>query len=103
MTATNPGPLQETSPIFVGMPKFPQAARTAVPPLSNTLIDLVKSTSLASSILVVELLRQAQIAAAPTCKFFTLYGLAAIYYWLISVALSFAQARIEKRVSRFVA
>ena len=82
---------------------IPQAARTAVPPLSNTLIDLVKSTSLASSILVVELLRQAQIAAAPTFKFFTLYGLAAIYYWLISVALSFAQARIEKRVSRFVA
>ena len=33
MTATTPGPLQETSPIFVGMPKFPQAARTA---LANT-------------------------------------------------------------------
>ncbi len=82
---------------------IPQAARTAVPPLSNTLIDLVKSTSLASSILVVELLRQAQIAAAPTFKFFTLYGLAAIYYWLISVVLSFVQARVEKRVSRFVA
>lgn len=82
---------------------IPQAARTAVPPLSNTLIDLVKSTSLASAILVVELLRQAQIAAAPTFKFFTLYGLAAIYYWLISVALSFVQARVEKRVSRFVA
>ncbi|GAB3587639.1 ABC transporter substrate-binding protein/permease [Calidifontibacter terrae] len=82
---------------------IPQAARTAVPPLSNTLIDLVKSTSLASAILVVELLRQAQIAAAPTFKFFTLYGLAAIYYWLISVVLSFIQARIEKRVSRFVA
>ncbi|GAA3678875.1 amino acid ABC transporter substrate-binding protein (PAAT family) /amino acid ABC transporter membrane protein (PAAT family) [Yimella lutea] len=82
---------------------IPQAARTAVPPLSNTLIDLVKSTSLASAILVVELLRQAQIAAAPTFKFFTLYSLAALYYWLISVVLSFFQARIEKRVSRFVA
>ncbi|WP_328823512.1 ABC transporter substrate-binding protein/permease [Metallococcus carri] len=82
---------------------LPQAARTAVPPLSNILIDLLKSTSLASSILVVELLRQAQIAAAPTFKFFTLYGLAAIYYWLICVVLSFVQHRVERRVSRFVA
>lgn len=82
---------------------IPQAARTAVPPLSNTLIDLVKSTSLASAILVVELLHQAQVAAAPTFKFFTLYGLAAVYYWVVSVLLSFVQGRVEKRVSRFVA
>lgn len=33
MSATTPGPLQETSPIFVGTPKFPEAARTA---LANT-------------------------------------------------------------------
>ena len=36
---------------------LPQAARVAVPPLSNTLISLVKDTSLASTILVTELLR----------------------------------------------
>lgn len=81
---------------------IPQAARTAVPPLSNTVIGLLKDTSLASSILVVELLRQAQIAAAPTFKFFTLYGLAALYYWIACVVLSFFQSRIETRVSRFV-
>ena len=53
---------------------LPQAARVAVPPLSNTLISLVKDTSLASMILVTELLRVAQIAAAPTFEFFALYG-----------------------------
>ncbi len=36
---------------------LPQATRVAVPPLSNTLISLVKDTSLASTILVTELLR----------------------------------------------
>lgn len=81
----------------------PQAARTAVPPLSNTLIGLLKDTSLAAPILVVELFRQAQVAAAPTFRFATLYGLAALYYWLACVALTFLQSRVESRVSRFVA
>ncbi len=36
---------------------LPQAARIAVPPLSNTLLSLIKDTSLASVVLVPELLR----------------------------------------------
>ena len=82
---------------------FPQAARTAVPPLSNTLISLVKDTSLASTILVTELLRVAQLAAAPTFDFFALYGVAAVYYWVICLVLSSAQSRLETRLERYVA
>jgi L-cystine transport system permease protein len=82
---------------------LPQAARTAVPPLSNTLIALVKDTSLASTILVTELLRTAQLAAAPTFDFFALYGVAAVYYWVISLALSSGQVRLETRLERYVA
>ncbi|GAA1666221.1 hypothetical protein MMUR_03140 [Mycolicibacterium murale] len=81
---------------------LPQAARVAVPPLSNTLISLVKDTSLASTILVTELLRQAQIIAAPTFEFFALYGTAAIYYWVICLVLSFGQSRLEHRLERYV-
>jgi cystine transport system permease protein len=82
---------------------LPQAARVAVPPLSNTLISLVKDTSLASTILVTELLRTAQVAAAPTFEFFALYGTAAVYYWVICLALSFGQNRLERRLERYVA
>lgn len=82
---------------------LPQAARTAVPPLSNTLISLVKDTSLASVVLVTELLRVAQVAAAPTFQFFALYGVAAVYYWVICLILSFAQTHLESRLDRFVA
>ncbi|MBB5917845.1 cystine transport system permease protein [Nocardia transvalensis] len=82
---------------------LPQAARIAVPPLSNTLISLVKDTSLASTILVTELLRTAQLAAAPTFDFFALYGVAAIYYWVICLILGFAQTRLETRLARHVA
>jgi cystine transport system permease protein len=82
---------------------LPQAARVAVPPLSNTLISLVKDTSLASTIMVTELLRTAQIAAAPTFEFFALYGTAAVYYWVICLVLSFSQSRVERRLERHVA
>jgi cystine transport system permease protein len=82
---------------------LPQATRVAVPPLSNTLIALVKDTSLASTIQVTELLRKAQEAAAPTYEFFALYGVAALYYWVICLALSFTQSRLETRLDRYVA
>jgi L-cystine transport system permease protein len=82
---------------------LPQAARTAVPPLSNTLISLVKDTSLASTILVTELLRVAQLAAAPTFDFFALYAVAAFYYWVICELLSLLQGRLETRLGRYVA
>jgi len=50
-----------------------------------------------------ELLRMAQVAAAPTFQFFALYGVAAIYYWVICLILLFGQQRLETRLERFVA
>ncbi|MCI6411086.1 MAG: amino acid ABC transporter permease [Schaalia hyovaginalis] len=76
----------------------PQALRVAVPPLFNTFIGLVKDTSLASSIMVSELLREAQIIAAPSYRFLLLYSLAALYYWLICAVLAIVQSRIEKKL-----
>lgn len=81
---------------------LPQAMRVAVPPLSNTFISLVKDTSLASSIMVTELLRRAQEIAAPSYQFLALYSLAAVIYWLICLVLSFAQRRLEQRLGRYV-
>ncbi len=82
---------------------LPQATRVAVPPLSNTLISLVKDTSLASTILVTDVFKKAQEIAAPTFQFFTLYTVAAIYYWVVCLALSAAQTRLERRLGRYVA
>lgn len=82
---------------------LPQATRVAVPPLSNTLISLVKDTSLASMITVTEILRRAQEIAAPTYQFFTLYTVAAVYYWVVCFVLSVVQSRAEVRLGRYVA
>jgi cystine transport system permease protein len=82
---------------------LPQATRNAIPPLSNTLISLVKDTSLASTIQVGELMRKAQEVAAPTFQFFELYAVAAAYYWVVCHLLSILQNRLEQRENRYVA
>jgi L-cystine transport system permease protein len=51
---------------------------------------------------VTELLRVAQLAAAPTFDFFALYGVAAVYYWVICLILSFVQGRLEHSLGRYV-
>ncbi|MCE7001909.1 ABC transporter substrate-binding protein/permease [Kibdelosporangium philippinense] len=81
---------------------LPQAARTAVPPLSNTLLSLLKDTSLGSVVLLTELFRESQLAAAESNEFLALYAFAGLYYWVICVGLSAAQKRLETRLSRYV-
>lgn len=81
---------------------LPQAARIAVPPLGNTLLSLVKDTSLTSVILALDLFHQAQIAAAPTYSYFALYSAAAVYYWVICFVLNGFQGRLETRLNRYV-
>lgn len=82
---------------------LPQATRTAVPPLSNTLLSLLKDTSLGSVVLLTELFRESQLAAAESNEFLALYAFAGLYYWVICVALSAAQKRLETRLDRYVA
>jgi L-cystine transport system permease protein len=80
---------------------LPQAARTAVPPLSNTFISLVKDTSLAAAITVPELFQQAQRIVAVTYEPLILYVQAALIYLLLSSVLSSLQAWMERRLNRY--
>ncbi|WP_200808324.1 amino acid ABC transporter permease [Demequina sp. NBRC 110055] len=82
---------------------LPQAARVAVPPLSNTFISLVKDTSLTSLILVSEMFRKAQEIAAFTQEFMLLYVEAGLVYWVVCLALSAGQNALERRLDRHVA
>ena len=78
---------------------LPQAARTAVAPLSNSFISLVKDTSLAATIQVPELFRQAQLITARTYEIFTMYLAAAAIYWILSTILAAVQTRFERRAA----
>jgi len=79
---------------------LPQAARTALPPLGNSFISLVKDTALAATIQVPELFRQAQLITARTFEVFTMYLAAALIYWVLASILAHLQNRLEARVNR---
>ncbi|MBF5009915.1 amino acid ABC transporter permease [Burkholderia pseudomultivorans] len=77
----------------------PQALRLAVPSLGNTLISLIKDTSLVSVITVTELLRSTQEVIAATFQPLPLYLAAAAIYWVLSTLLSRLQGRVESRLA----
>ena len=80
---------------------LPQAFRVAFPPLFNELIALVKNTSLAASITVSEMFREAQKIAARTFEPFALYCEVALIYLIICTVLTRLQVYGEKRLSTF--
>ena len=77
----------------------PQALRIAVPSLSNSLISLIKDTSLVSVITVTELLRSAQEIIAATYQPLPLYLAAAAIYWVLCQVLEWAQRWYERRLA----
>ena len=77
----------------------PQALRLAVPSLSNSLISLIKDTSLVSVITVTELLRSAQEVIATTFQPLPLYLGAAAIYWVLCTLLEWVQRRFERRLA----
>ncbi|HEY3540460.1 MAG: amino acid ABC transporter permease [Trinickia sp.] len=77
----------------------PQALRIAVPSLSNSLISLIKDTSLVSVITVTELLRSAQEIIAATYQPLPLYLAAAAIYWVLCQVLEWVQRWYERRLA----
>ena len=77
----------------------PQALRIAVPSLSNSLISLIKDTSLVSVITVTELLRSAQEVIASTYQPLPLYLTAAAIYWVLCQVLEWLQHWYEQRLA----
>jgi putative S-methylcysteine transport system permease protein len=74
---------------------LPQAARVAAPTLVNYFIDMIKSTSLAFTLGVTELMGAAQKEAAGSFLYFEAFLLVAAIYWIIVEGLSFAQRHLE--------
>lgn len=99
---------QREAAIAAGMTRFqimrriilPQAARIALPPLGNSFVSLVKDTSLAATIQVPDLFRQAQLITARTFEVFTMYISVALIYWAVSALLDLVQGRLERRANR---
>jgi len=78
----------------------PQALRLAVPSLSNSLISLIKDTSLVSVIAVSELMLATREVIATTFQPFPLYLAAAAIYWAMSASFEVLQKKLELRLNR---
>ena len=78
---------------------LPQAMRTAFPSLSNSLIALVKDTSLAANITVAEMFMTTQRIVARTYEPLALYIEVGLIYLLFSTVLTWLQGWGEKKLN----
>jgi polar amino acid transport system permease protein len=79
---------------------LPQAFRIITPDIGNQFIAMQKDTSLASAIALLELMGLARQAGAPRQHFFEALIVAALWYWLLTLVLTFFQTRLEHRMAR---
>lgn len=79
---------------------LPQAARIAAPTLMNYFIDIIKSTSLAFTLGVTEMMGAAQKEAAGSFLYLEAFLVVAVIYWLLVEFFSFFQRRLESRMNR---
>ncbi|WP_413285502.1 amino acid ABC transporter permease [Vibrio sp. MA40-2] len=79
---------------------LPQAARVALPSLMNYFIDMIKSTSLAFTLGVAEIMAKAQMEAASSFKFFEAFLAVALIYWVVVIVLTRVQIWAEFKLNK---
>lgn len=80
---------------------IPQALRTAFPPLSNSIIAMLKDTSLAAEITVADMFMSAQKIVGRVYEPLWLYTEVALIYLVFSTVLTFIQRYCEKKLSAY--
>lgn len=92
----------------LGMSKFqsffyiilPQAFRVSIPSLVNNFVDLLKSTSLAFTLGVPEIMAKAQLEASSSFKYFESFLAVALVYWMIVLVIEYLQKKYEKKLNK---
>lgn len=77
---------------------IPQALPVAIPLIGNTFIGIIKGSSIASLIYVVELVNATLFEANSNYKFLEAYLASAVIYWLLCIAVEHITAFGERRV-----
>ena len=79
---------------------LPQVMKRILPAMGNEVITLVKDTSLAFVLGIMEMFTQAKAIAASQVSMLP-YVIAAAIYWVINIAIEFVLSRIEKRLNYY--
>lgn len=80
---------------------LPQALRIAIAPLSNVIVDMVKSTSLVAMITVPDIFQNAKIVGGREWDYMSMYVLVAAIYWTLSFLLERGQGWLERRFAAY--
>lgn len=79
---------------------LPQALPVAVPLLCSTVVGLIKGSSLAYMVAVIDLLNAAIITANSNYKFLEVYVAAAIIYWALTIIVEKISYFLEKSLTK---
>ncbi|HGF7177360.1 MULTISPECIES: amino acid ABC transporter permease [Vibrio] len=79
---------------------LPQATRVALPSLMNYFIDMIKSTSLAFTLGVAEIMAKAQMEASSSFRFFEAFLAVALIYWVVVLVLTRLQSWAEQKFNK---
>ncbi|MDT2757782.1 amino acid ABC transporter permease [Enterococcus asini] len=78
---------------------LPQAFKIVIPPLGNQFINLVKNSSVLAMVAGLDLMYQADSVANTTFETFNTYIIAALFYLVLTLPLSYLMNHLEKRWS----
>ena len=79
---------------------LPQALRTVIPALGNEFVTLIKESSLASTIGVVELYARGSIIMSQAYNALAVYGLTGLIYLIMTTILSLIILKIEHSMNK---
>jgi His/Glu/Gln/Arg/opine family amino acid ABC transporter permease subunit len=77
---------------------LPQALLVAIPTLSNSLMSIIQGTSLAFCVSVIDIMSAAKLIGARTYRYFEVFVVVALIYWVVCIAVQEIMKRIEKKL-----
>lgn len=79
---------------------FPQALVVALPNLGNIFLSIIKDTSLAFIVSVVEIMGEAKIIGSRGLRFFEVYIAVSLIYWVICIIVSKGISLLEEKLRK---
>ena len=89
-----------TYPTAMRLIVLPQAIGKTIPPLGNTTLNLIKNSSLVSTVSVLDVLGTANLIGARSFAYVPMFAGAAICYLILTLPTAFAVNLLEKRYAR---
>lgn len=79
---------------------IPQGVRVAIPSIVNVSIDLLKSSSLAFTLGLADIMAKTQLEASSSYRFLESYLAVALVYWGLVIILERVQKLLEKKLNK---